>query len=108
MIANSKARGPPPRPRSGRGGDNQERRSVNQVNERLARIMEERDLDVDTLRERLEQAGHRYSREHFRRVMSGRRTLTQRTFRVVVEALEVDNEVQRDLCGLYVYCCLES
>jgi hypothetical protein len=81
---------------------------MKQVNERLMRLMQERQLDVDSLRERLQEAGHSYSREHFRRVMSGRRTLTQRTFRVVVEALEVDNEVQRDLCGLYVYCCLES
>ena len=81
---------------------------MKQVNERLMRLMEERQLDVDSLRSRLEEAGHGYSREHFRRVLSGRRTLTQRTFRVVVEALEVDNEVQRDLCGLYVYSSLEE
>jgi hypothetical protein len=81
---------------------------MKQVNERHMRLMEERRLDVYSLRKWLEEAGHRYSREHFRRVMSGRRTLTQRTFRVVVEALEVGEEGERELCRAYVYSCLES
>jgi hypothetical protein len=49
---------------------------VKQVNEMIMELMEERQLDVDSLRSRLEEAGHSYSREHLRRVLFGRRTLT--------------------------------
>ena len=62
-----------------------------EINAMLREHVQERQLDIDTLRERMEEAGYSYSKDHLRRVLRGQRVVTNKMLRAVVDALRIND-----------------
>jgi hypothetical protein len=81
---------------------------MHEINQMLREHVEEQGLDIDTLRGRIEEAGYSYSTDHLRRVLRGKRVVTNKMLNAVVDGLEIDDyEEKASLACAFVHHRLE-